>query len=507
MYLLKAFTPDRSIDARLTSLIPWTAGGILVVAILPPLLGSNMLLSHGYHDTQRMLQLALFGMLVIVSLARLRLAAPTLLIQGRPNRQFWGLTFVLATSLASSLLAASPPHAFFELGVFFFCALGAWLVATEVAGTGIDRIRLVLMATVVGSLLYAFVALVAYAAALASGEQPVPGNLIPGYDNYRFFNHGQTITLPLLALFLCGRDGQKGADTQWRVAGWSALALWWMLLLVSTGRGTLIGITAGAIFALLLRRRRAWPWVRTLATGALIGTLLYLILYIAVPLLAGLEPFGYLGRVVQRSVANPTSGRGMLWSCALDAIRAHPWLGIGPLHYAEACAATGIAAHPHNWVLQIAAEWGIPALACMLIILGGCLHALIRIGSSLSTSDRENQNILACWLGTGAAIFVDGLVSGLIVMPVSQLWITLYAGLMWGWILSMGDYATVRHDSNPWLQYMIAGSVLSFGILLAIGIHATASSAFSHQGNTDKVQNLNLRARAWENGFFALLRQ
>lgn len=35
--------------------------------------------------------------------------------------------------------------------------------------------------------------------------------------------------------------------------------------------------------------------------------------------------------------------------------------------------------------------------------------------------------------GYGAAILLDGLVSGPLVMPVSQLWLAIYAGLAWGW--------------------------------------------------------------------------
>ena len=38
-------------------------------------------------------------------------------------------------------------------------------------------------------------------------------------------------------------------------------------------------------------------------------------------------------------------------------LRSSPWLGIGPMQFAALASVVG--AHPHNWPLQVAAEWGL----------------------------------------------------------------------------------------------------------------------------------------------------
>ena len=70
-------------------------------------------------------------------------------------------------------------------------------------------------------------------------------------------------------------------------------------------------------------------------------------------------------------------------------------------------------------------------LACLVGVCAYALRALHCCGAQLSPSDAANQAMLTCWLATGAAILLDGLVSGLLVMPVSQLWLAIYAGLAW----------------------------------------------------------------------------
>jgi O-antigen ligase len=48
--------------------------------------------------------------------------------------------------------------------------------------------------------------------------------------------------------------------------------------------------------------------------------------------------------------------RWTLWRISMEAALAHPLLGIGPMHFAY--VDNGEGAHPHNFWLQLAAEWG-----------------------------------------------------------------------------------------------------------------------------------------------------
>lgn len=116
--------------------------------------------------------------------------------------------------------------------------------------------------------------------------------------------------------------------------------------------------------------------------------------------------------MVQRSVESPASSRTVLWWRAWELVAAHPFLGVGPLHFAHDSAALNLPAHPHNWVMQIGAEWGLPAL------------------------------------------LVDGLLSGLIVMPVSQLLIVLYGAGYRRWLAAavvLASMAALLYGAWPGL--------------------------------------------------------
>lgn len=478
---------------------PWTLALATGAALLSPLLGLDMLLDGGYHDTQRGLQLAVLGVVALLTLLQLHTGAVRW--PGMATPSLWLGLLAGGLGVLSSVLAAFPAQAAFELGIFFFLFLTAWRVATEVAPASSVRIPQALAWVVAGSLLYGFKALLVYVIALVMGGQPNPANLIHGFDNYRFLNHGQTVTLPLLGLFICLVSANDVRSRRWRAAGWVALVLWWMLLFMTAGRGTLIGVVVAMVCVGLWRQSLAWLWVRTMALGAVAGLLAYGVLYVGVPRWLGLEPFGFLGQVVQRSFDNPGSSRWALWTCAVQMVVQHPWLGAGPLHYAQVCAPLEIAAHPHNWVLQMAAEWGLLALGCVCAVLVIAWRALYACGAALDENDERGQAALTCWLATGCAIVLDGLVSGLLVMPVSQLWIAIYAGLAWGWARSLrwGAKPPVT-DSRAWR--LVAGAViLAVGGLLTVGVVATLASARSAES-----ASLRLAPRAWGAGLFGVAR-
>ena len=95
-------------------------------------------------------------------------------------------------------------------------------------------------------------------------------------------------------------------------------------------------------------------------------------------------------------------------------IQADPWAGAGPAHFAHYGRDLPFGAHPHNWVLQIGSEWGLPALVCLCAALLLSFRRLSRHGNFAS----ENKLALpAAWWVTGTAIVVDGLFSGIILMP------------------------------------------------------------------------------------------
>ena len=257
---------------------------------------------------------------------------------------------------------------------------------------------------------------------------------------------------------------------------------------------------------LVWRRRQALPWCRVMLLSGIAGFGAYVVFYILVPLSIGLQPFGFFTEVAQRSVADLSSNRWPLWLSAWEMIVSHPWLGVGPLHFAHYSRDVQIAAHPHNWVLQIASEWGIPAFFCLNAMLLMSLRKLLRTARLIAIDDLKNQAMLTVWLATGVAIVVDGLVSGLIVMPASQLWIALYIGCAWGWASTFPD----AHRAEAFKLRAGARIVLMAGVVLLIyfvmnGLFPEILDLPSH--NIKNLQDqihpgASLKPRLWGAGYF-----
>lgn len=405
---------------------------LVIAAAIGPLWPFSLVNGAGFHDNQRILEVfcvlmsGLFGIAFLIMNRDEKVRR----LYDRHLMFFFALFFVLG--FVSSIIAYSPRHALFEWANFLLLGIMCLLIASEMRAKGDALLDKVLLLCGVGAAFYIFIEIIVYIAAISAGAQPANELLIRGFDNFRFFNHVQTTTLPLLGL-LAVRSNER-----WKkVFSWIVLSMWWTLFFLTVGRGTFVGLLAGMSVTIVFLRRDALPWCKVMMYSALLGMGLYFLFYVLIPISQGLRPFGFLFVLVGRTVADPTSLRLPLWIRAWEILAAHPWLGAGPMHFAHFGRAVQNGAHPHNWVLQIACEWGIPAFLSLVATLALGFKKLLATRRYLAPADKQNRLILAAWLTTGIAILVDGLVSGLFVMPSSQLWIALYIGCAWGWICSV----------------------------------------------------------------------
>jgi O-antigen ligase len=348
-------------------------------------------------------------------------------------------------------------------------------------------------------LVYALRILAVYALGLATQVQPGALDLTPNFSNYRFFNHVQTVTLPLLVLLSV--LAPRASRVRWV---WFALAaFWWAMVGVTAARGTLFGELAGCAGIVLLGRRHCLRFVQWMALSALAGAALYLVFFMLVPALAGMGAFGEFSSVVERTVADPASGRERLWRRAFELIAAHPWLGVGPQHFAHYAADVHTGAHPHNWALQVAVEWGLPALSCLAMAIACGARALLRAGRRIAAGDEPNRMVFAAFAATGLAILADGLLSGLIVMPQSQLVIVIYLGCAVGW--------SAARNASPAPRASRAAGLLARIMLVAAacGLAAVAwpelGARLRHEPLSTEAATLNGRIlwpRLWQAGYF-----
>lgn len=473
---------------------PW--GGLACGLAVTAGLLLNFLVA-GRHDDQRCIELAVLflGAAMVV----LRGRGPALAVAAGTRVQLPLLGF-FGLGLVSALSAWSPHHALFEWSSMLLLVVLALAVATEITRSGADGLQRLLQCVGAACLLYSVRVLLTYATALAGGYQIGMHQLAVGFSNARFLNHAQTALLPLIVL-LCLRERPGTALRR----TWFALAsFWWALLYVSEARATWLALAAGCAVALLARRRHAYGFLKTMGLAALGGCLLYAVMFILLPRLGGLHAFGSVAKVVARTAADPASGRMLLWHRALDLIAQHPWLGVGPQHFSHNSGDLHIGAHPHDWVLQITSEWGVPALLCLLCLVGLGMRALLKRGARIAPADLGNQQLLVVFTVALSAILVDGLFSGVFVMPQSRLAIALVAGCAIGWVRSvegpsaMGAVpAIARRAIGPVI--VAAACVLAWAIAPSLAAHATHAPL----SPAEQAANPGIHwPRLWEGGYF-----
>ena len=322
---------------------------------------------------------------------------------------------------------------------------------------------------------------------LADGRVPQAGDFGFMYMNHRFLNHAQSLMLPMAFVPLLV------PTVRWvRVAAWIGVIGGLALLWRTGGRGTLIAIGMFWLVVPCLLRHRAKRVVGVLTLALLGAALAYMACFVLPPALLGLPP-DHSGNASSRLVGINDSARLYLWRLALANAMAHPWLGIGPMHYAH--APNLLAAHPHNSVAQLAAEWGLPIAAVTLGTLG--VLFVRRAMNVFATAPASDARVLlvVSWLAVLAGC-VDSLVSGTLVMPVSQMWWIVALGCMFAKPVEGPPLAPVAGPRTRWL--LVSGLV---------AVHLTTTAITYHRS----VQPPDLSAptpqrnnvpRYWINGFF-----
>jgi O-antigen ligase len=344
-----------------------------------------------------------------------------------------------------------------------------------------------------------FLFIVAYVGGLSLGIPLALDDFTTNFSNIRFFNHAQTSTLPLLILLCCLTP--RASRLRWL---WMTVATyWWMALYATTGRGTLLGMAAGCAVVAVLARRRAVPYLRQVAVTAALGLLAYFFFLTMVPALLGAESMSSFAYAFDRTAADPASGRAPLWRLAAGLIAQHPWLGVGPMHFAHYTGQLHIAAHPHDWLLQVGVEWGLPALGCLIVAVAFALRSLLRAGAHIQPDDATNETIFVALLMGAVAIIVDGFVSGIFVMPQSQLAFALYLGCAMGWQRTMHSAAQIppggiRHGvSAVCIVVAMVGVIVGAWPGMAARLHGEEMTAAEQAVNTG-VQ----WPRLWKAGYF-----
>lgn len=389
----------------------------------------------------------------------------------------------------SALLSHQPFWAFIEVALVWGCLTLMWSVswARKISGLRADGVLL----TAVGGICLVKVTqfLVAYVAFWIVGEGDLNVYvLLDGFSQPRFYGQFQTLTLPLLALPLLTVRPNK-----WRYAFFVLLALWWMIAIAGGTRGTWLGM-AGAMAFLAIGGAEGRAWVGWQIKAVLMGLGMFLLLFNWLPSYFNVE-------VVNHSAARLTtslSSRDLLWLQAWEMIVQRPWVGFGPMHFAD--IVNSVAAHPHQALLQWAAEWGVPSMLCLSWLLlrttGTCLSRI----RDFSMRQRETFFLELCLVGSICASFIQAMVDGVIVMPNTQLWLAALSG----WLLALYSPSFSDRKITGSSQLLLGKVWLCGGIVSALILVMVAFRDIPHliesQKDYKQVHGGHLQPRFWAQG-------
>lgn len=465
-------------------------------AILFSLCGYILLAGHidlfpgyGVYNEKRIIQVILLGITSIIAILFFRRDITKILCQlPLPSKALLSLLFFLG--IVSTIINSSNyKQSLLELGLIGLLFVTTLFVSALYRMQQEQFHKIVLTCLLLTASLYIVIAGGGYIASLIEPIPLLPYELFLNFSHPRFFNQLQSWTLPLIILPILLFRPKKTFHKKIYIL----IAIgWWLLLFISGGRGTLLGIGISMLLVIIFFNAYAKDWIKWQLTTAISAFTLYLIFFLMIPILANSSPDNVLGFSALRS--SGSSGRDFIWLTAWDLLQHNYLLGIGPANFA--CETSPfLPAHPHNTLIQIATEWGIPAAAILAFLFLWGIRQWMRWSKKqmqhhAAPSDQNLINIALFASLTTAA--VHALFSGIIIMPHSQVMLVIILGWMLG-RYHLNHAATVHTSlAGKALILLTAASLLA----LLIGMYPVL--------NTFNLDQLPLQQlpRFWQQGRF-----
>lgn len=387
-----------------------------------------------------------------------------------------GLGFGLG--LCSVATANLPRFAALEWATLFLLVVLGLLLAQQARQAVFAFGHWVMWLCVALAVVIALKIMVGYMAAMISVGRLDTVLLFEGsFSNRRFFGQAASLLVPLLAYPILHRSVPGSA--------WAALfvllATWWMLVIVSGTRGTWMALSLAGVVLALVSWRASAAWLRIQLMALAVGALLFALLFVGLP--AWIDQAAILeNRMLKLATLN---GREVLWSLAWSQIVVHPWLGIGPMHLAS--IRNDFGAHPHNAILQLSAEWGLPAASAFALLVFAGLWSMLKRLHSAGTED-PSKGLRVCLTAGLLAAGAQSMVDGVIVIPYTQTLLTLVSGYALG--LHFRESPVIERAAEPkgllfamTLFLLIALLALAYGAYPEILNRAEATQDFVNAGN------------------------
>lgn len=395
------------------------------------------------HDTQRLLSSILVAMTLTVSLWFAKLSVKLL----------WVIASVFLWGILAVWLSPMPFWSSLEFAMLFSVALLSISLFQKVDASLIKKLAIIF---VVIQTFYLSINLTYYIAVMKYSNVLVPYNLVTGFSNIRFYAQFLIWTVPfvLAILVIYPKIASRNAIV-------SILMFDWAYQFLTGTRAFMLAlvITIPVVWLFTKADKQLWKqytkWLLITAVG---GFVLYLLMLFVIPALCGVDVDMALDASARRDMWN-SRGRVHLWQEAFRLMSAHPWLGAGPMMTAM-LVDLKTSAHPHNFVMQFLAEWGIPFTSALLFFI---TIGILRWKKLIDVNRVERMPLALPVLAALSAGITAGLVDGLIVMPVSLVYMTLVIGLLAG-LWRAWTPAEVRISFPKWLIPLFAAPAVYVAI-------------------------------------------
>ena len=361
----------------------------------------------GFHDSQRLITVISMAFIVIYQLKNPIKQSPTTI---------WLLLLFLVLGSIVTLNSISIAWSSLEFILFITLTTSILLNKSTIHENTIKHWVIIFSIT---QAIYILRGFLNYTFIILHNDKLDVWNIIDGFSNIRFYAQFLSWTLPFIIAYLCFNKSEKYRS--WIIA--IAVSSWIMVLMSGT-RAFIAGMAFSLLATLwftpgLWRSYTKW----TLLTG-IWGIIGYILFIFIIPSLVGIDNNAALNSTVNRDFSN-SSGRVQIWIDTIHIILNNPYMGIGPMMTAMEGSLNKVA-HPHNFPLQLAAEWGIPfaiALGVVMVYVGINWRKLIAFNPEL-----REPLALPITAAVSSAIAAS-MVDGLMVMPVSLFYMAMILGL------------------------------------------------------------------------------
>lgn len=362
-----------------------------------------------FHDSQRLISSVLVAVALCISLYVARLSAETI----------WTIAAAYAWGIVAVCLSPLPMWSMLEFGLLFSCALlGLVLIQKFDENT----IRHFFCIFVIIQAFYVTHNLTDYFVVITTGARLEPYSLCNGFSNTRFYGQFLTWTMP----FTIGALTANKEYSYRKIIGF-LLMIEWGFEFLTLNRSFLLAMVATFPAAWWVAKEHWQNYVKWMFWTACGGLGLYVLMLHVLPGLLGID-VSYAVKFSSGRDILDSSGRVQLWLDTFHLMMNNPWIGAGPMMTALDTTSK-ISAHPHNFVLQLFAEWGIPFT---LLLMAGGTYTLLK-WRKLVRSEHIARTPLALPIAASlTAAVTAGLFDGLIVMPVSLTYMTLVISMFAG---------------------------------------------------------------------------